>query len=56
MRPPLSDKLLRRRRKRNYGIDEYFVETAIIADKSMLEVHREDDLEAYLYTLINIVS
>ena len=55
MRPPLSDKLLRRRRKRNYGIDEYFVETAIIADKSMLDVHREDDLEAYLYTLINIV-
>ena len=39
------------------GVDEYFVETTIVADKSMLDyhVHRED-LEAYLYTLMNIVS
>ena len=55
--PPSHDELRRRRRKkRNYGVDEYFVETTIVADKSMLDAHREDDLEVYLYTLMNIVS
>ena len=52
--PPSNNKL--RRKKRNYGVDEYFVEATIVADKSMLDAHREDDLEAYLYTLMNIVS
>ena len=47
--------LLKRRRKRSIGVDEYFVETAIVADKSMLNTHRREDLEAYLYTLMNIV-
>lgn len=50
----VSDSL--KRRKRSTGADEYFVETTIVADKSMLNTHRKEDLEAYLYTLMNIVS
>ena len=51
-----SDHLLRRRRKRSFDADEYFVETTIVADQSMLDYHRMEDLEAYIYTLMNIVS
>lgn len=47
---------LRKRQKRSYDVDEYFVETTVVADESMLGTHRREDLEAYLYTLMNIVS
>lgn len=50
-----SDHLLRRR-KRSFDADEYIVETTIVADQSMLDYHRMEDLEGYIYTLMNIVS
>ena len=37
-------------------VSERFVETAIVADRSMLEHHGREDLQSYLFTLMNVVS
>lgn len=51
------DQVSSARLKRNSRpVLEYFIETAIIADKSMLDYHGRERLEAYLFTLMSIVS
>ena len=35
---------------------EHWVEVALVADPSMLEYHGAHELEAYLFTLMNMVS
>lgn len=35
---------------------KYYLETLVVADHSMLQEHGCDDLKAYLYTLMNVVS
>lgn len=37
-------------------IAEQFVETAIVADKTMLQYHKRENLESYLFSLMNVVS
>ena len=37
-------------------VTEQFVETAIVADKSMLQHHGRKKLESYLFSLMNVVS
>ena len=44
------------RTKRLATSQEYFVETAVVTDRSMLDFHEYDTLEAYIFTLMNIVS
>lgn len=45
-----------KRRKRLVTSREYFVETTVVTDRSMLNYHQHDALEAYVFTLMNIVS
>ena len=44
------------RRKRLVTAARSYVETAVVADQSMLQFHEEENLEAYIFTLMNIVS
>ena len=37
-------------------VAEQFVETAIVADKTMLQYHGRERLESYLFSLMNVVS
>ena len=37
-------------------VAEHFVETAIVADKTMLQYHGRKRLESYLFSLMNVVS
>ena len=37
-------------------VAEQFVETAIVADKTMLQYHGRKRLESYLFSLMNVVS
>lgn len=43
------------RNKRLVTAPESYVETVVVADQSMLDFHNKDDLEAYIFTLMNIV-
>ena len=45
-----------KRNKRLMTSQEYFLETVVVTDRSMLDYHQYRDLEAYVFTLMNIVS
>lgn len=44
-----------KRRKRLVTAPESYVETVVVADQSMLHFHERENLEAYIFTLMNIV-
>ncbi|KAI8478201.1 negative regulation of cellular response to hepatocyte growth factor stimulus [Branchiostoma belcheri] len=45
-----------RARARRSISKERFVETLVVVDKKMIEYHRDDDVEKYVLTLLNMVS
>jgi hypothetical protein len=45
-----------KRRKRLITAPESYVETVVVADETMLQFHSEENLEAYIFTIMNIVS
>ncbi|XP_028966579.1 A disintegrin and metalloproteinase with thrombospondin motifs 7 [Galendromus occidentalis] len=45
----------RRRRKRSVSIERN-VETLVVADRTMLEYYKNEDMETYLLTVLNMVS
>lgn len=42
-------------RLRRSVVTERYIETAIVADRTMLEKHGRRNLESYLYSLMNVV-
>ena len=42
-------------RLRRNVVTERYIETAIVADRTMLEKHGRKNLESYLYSLMNVV-
>ena len=46
---------LKRRRRLATSL-EYFLEVAVVTEPTMLRTHHYQDLEAYVFTLMNIVS
>lgn len=46
----------RRRRKRSVVSREHFIELAVVTEPDMLKGRTLEDLEAYIFTIVNIVS
>ena len=44
-----------KRSKRLVTAPESYIETVVVADQSMLDLHDKENLEAYIFTLMNIV-
>ena len=42
--------------KRRSVVSEIIIETAVVADKGMLEEYGKENLESYLFTLMGVVS
>ena len=53
---PRDDVRVRRSSEPTTASSEHWVEVAMVADHTMLEYHGARELEAYLFTLMNMVS
>jgi len=45
----------KRRRKRSFST-EYFVETLVVVDNSMMEYYKNEDINTYIFTIMNMVG